>query len=290
MRPEHSVNGRNHTPLHHRVIGRVTGMSYTTLFTLWIFLAVGFAVAYALLATFSPENAPQQLLGLSALDRLGNSIYYSIITATSTGYGDIVPFGLSKTFASIQTITGLFIFAILVGKLVSQRQDLAVRQMHKLTYEDVFHNTREGLYIIRKDFDRIIDKIECKVPLSLMDWEDLATAYKQGQSLILEIPEFYSPEETPLYTIDARREQLLMEAVHRTLHRINHLIDTFSMAGIDWNAQMESAKELMELLKVIAIVTPLWKSCSSHQREESFETILRLKERAWNRVRNATGK
>jgi len=265
-------------------------MSYTTLFTLWIFLAVGFAVAYALLATFSPENAPQQLLGLSALDRLGNSIYYSIITATSTGYGDIVPFGLSKTFASIQTITGLFIFAILVGKLVSQRQDLAVRQMHKLTYEDVFHNTREGLYIIRKDFDRIIDKIECKVPLSLMDWEDLATAYKQGQSLILEIPEFYSPEETPLYTIDARREQLLMEAVHRTLHRINHLIDTFSMAGIDWNAQMESAKELMELLKVIAIVTPLWKSCSSHQREESFETILRLKERAWNRVRNATGK
>lgn len=263
-------------------------MSYTTLFTLWVTLAAGFGVFYALLATFAPENAPQGLLHLDAIDRLGNSMYFSIITATSIGYGDIVPMGLSKTLSGIQAIVGLFIFAVLVGKLVSQQQELAVRQMHKLTYEDVFHNTREGLYIIRKDFDRMIDKVECKVPLSTMDWEDLATAYKQGQSLILEIPEFYSPEETPLYTIDARREQLLMEAVHRTLHRINHLLDVFSMAGIDWSAQVESRKELTELLKVIATVTPLWKSRSSHQREESFETILRLKERAWNRIMETT--
>jgi hypothetical protein len=272
------------------VIGSITRLPYSTLFTIWLTLAAGFAAAYALMATFSPENAPQQLLGLSPLVRLGNSIYFSIITATSTGYGDIVPYGFSKTLASIQATVGLFIFAILVGKLVSGQQELAVRQMHKLTYEDVFHNTREGLYIIRKDFDRIIDKVECKVPITMMDWEDLATAYKQGQSLILEIPEFYSAEEAPLYVIDARREQLLMEAVHRTLHRINHLIDAFSIAGIDWSAQVESTKELTDLLKVVATITPLWKAHSPHQREESFETILRLRERAWNRVTGTTGK
>jgi len=284
MSTTHAPKGNNHTALHHRVIAGITRLPYSTLFSLWMLLAALFAVAYALLATFSPANAPPQLLGLSPLARLGDSIYFSVITATSTGYGDIFPMGFSKALASIQSISALFIFATFVTKLVSQQQEIAVKQMHRLTYEDVFHNTREGLYIIRNDFDRIIDKLERKESLMSEDWENLATAYKLGQSLLLEIPDFYSSEDAALYTIDARREQLLMEAVHRTLQRVNHLIDAFSMAGIDWNTHAESAHELKELLNVVHTVTPLWRTRSPYQKEESFETILRLKERATNRL------
>ncbi|MDD4628247.1 MAG: potassium channel family protein [Candidatus Peribacteraceae bacterium] len=287
MSTPHAPKGNNHTAPHHRVIAGITRLPYSTLFSLWVLLAALFAVAYALLATFSPANAPPQLLGLSPLTRLGDSIYFSVITATSTGYGDIFPMGFSKALASIQSISALFIFATFVTKLVSQQQEIAVKQMHRLTYEDVFHNTREGLYIIRKDFDRIIDKLERKEHLISEDWEDLAAAYKQGQSLLLEIPDFYSSEDAALYTIDERREQLLMEAVHRTLHRINHLIDACSLAEVDWTAHPESAKELKELLKVVDVVTPLWRESSPYQKHESFETVLRLKERAWNRVTSA---
>lgn len=276
----------NHSgPLHRRMMEKITQLPYSTLLLLWMGLAAGFAVAYALLAMFLPEHAPPQLLALSPLARFGDSLYFSIITATSTGYGDIVPMGFSKVLASVQAISSLFVFAILVTKLVSNQQELAVRQVHKLTFEDVFHNTREGLFVIRKDFDRMMGKANHGVHLDYEDWEDLATAFKQGQSLLLEIPAFYDTEHA-LYMIDERREQLLHEAVHRTLHRINQLIDAFSLAGVDWMSHRESTKELSGLLDITARVMPLWRERSPYRQHESFETILRLKERVANRMKS----
>lgn len=271
---------------HQRLAERITAMPYATLFALWFVLAAVFAMAYALLAVFAPAHAPQQLVGLQPLPLFGNSLYYSIITSTTTGYGDIVPMGFSKALSSVQALVGFFLLAILVTKLVGQQQDLAVRQMHKLTYEDVFHNTREGLFVIRKDFDRFIAKLEQRDTLSAEDWEDLAIAFKQGQTLLLEIPEFYSPEEVGLYTIDERREQLLQEAVHRTLHRINQLIDELSVAGIDWAGQKAAMAELTTLLHVTQQVTALWLSRSPYAKEESFAMILRLRERAAHRMKS----
>ena len=276
-------NHMNRGPLHRRVMEKITGLPYSALLLLWIGLAAVFAAIYAILASLAPAHAPQQLLGLPPLERWGDSLYFSIITATSTGYGDIVPMGFSKFLAGIQAISSLFVFAILVTKLVSQQQEIAVRQMHKLTFEDVFHNTREGLFVIRKDFDRIIGKVGHGVILDYEDWEDLATAFKQGQSLLLEIPEFYDTEHE-LYMIDERREQLLQEGVHRTLHRINQMIDAFSLAGVDWMNHLESTRELTGLLDVAGRVMPQWRERSPYTQHESFETILRLKERVSNRM------
>lgn len=270
--------------LHQRVMEHITNLPYSNLFLLYVILTVGFAALYALLATFAPMHAPARLLNLDVLSRFGNSLYFSIVTSTSTGYGDIVPHGFSKVLASVQSLSAIFIFAIFVTKLVSQQQEIALRQVHRLTYEDVFHNTREGLFIIRKDIDRIIGVLERKETLTREDWEDLATAYKLGQSLLLEIPDFYDMDNNHLYTIDERREQLLQEAVHRTLHRINQLIDDFAVAGIDWTAEKQCATELAELLHVVHTITPLWRDRSPYKRDESFETILRLKERAGNRL------
>lgn len=265
---------------------KIVTLPYTALFTLWFVLAALFAAAYALLAIFAPAHAPQGLLNMEPLRLIGNSLYFSVITSTTTGYGDIVPMGLSKTLACIQSVVGFFLLAVFVTKLVSQQQELAVRQMHKLTYEDVFHNTREGLFIIRKDFDRLIAMVERRETLTEEDWADLATTCKQGQSLLLEIPEFYSPEEIGLYTIDEGREQLLQEAVHRTLHRLNQLIDDCALANIDWMSQEKVAKELTELLHVVEKVTALWRKRSPYARHESFEMILHAQERAVNRMKN----
>ena len=282
MRPV-KINHERHS-LHQRAVEIVTTLPYSTLFSLWIVLTAGFAMCYALLATFIPEQAPQALINLPLLDKLGNSLYFSIVTATSTGYGDIVPYGFSKVLSSIQSISALIIFAVFITRLVSQEQEIALKEIHRLTYEDVFHNTREGFFIIRKDIDRILGKVERRESLTPQDWEDLATAYKLGQSLLLEIPDFYDAEDNHLYTIDERREQLLQEAVHRTLHRINQLIDECSIAGVDWTRQKQSVQELEEFLHVVHKITPLWRDRSPYQRHESFENILRLMERVTNRM------
>ena len=53
-------------------------------------------------------------------DNLGATIYFSFITMTSTGYGDITPLlPVSRTLAYLQAITGTFYIAVIVANLVS---------------------------------------------------------------------------------------------------------------------------------------------------------------------------
>src|SRR3989338_4573284 len=146
---EAGQNGKKRNKL--QLLVRLTDMSYSSLVLLWLLLAIMFAFAYFLLETYLPAHAPQELSGLNPWPRFLNALYFSIITATSTGYVDIVPMGISKALASIQSISALLVFAICVTKLVSQRQDLAIREVHRLTFEDIFDNTRGDLFTVRKD-------------------------------------------------------------------------------------------------------------------------------------------
>ena len=284
-----SMPKKHHHNLPLAFIEKLTQQSYYTLLMLWLSLAACFAVAYFALSVFAPAHGPTQLQeDPTLLIRLLDSFYYSIITATSTGYGDITPQGFSKLLASAQSILALFIFAIFVTKLVSHKQEIALREVHKLTFEDVFHNTREGLYIIRHDCDRIMKHVIEGGQMSPEDWTDMVIAYKQARSLLEEIPDFYAADEEQevqgLYTIDQQREQLLHEAVHRTLHRINMMLDTLSTHNIDWVSHQESYQELGELVKVVEMVTPLWEKESPYT--EAFEDIIELNQSIHGRMQS----
>jgi hypothetical protein len=258
---------------HSIIIDKILQLPYPTLGMLWGGLVLFFATMYFSLGQWLPAHAPAPLGTETLLQRLGDSIYFSVITSTTVGYGDIVPQGFSKALAGLQSVIAFFVFGLCISKLVSNKQEIAIRQVHKLTFEDVFRNTREGLYIIRKDFDHIMLQAETLKRIDADYWENLAIAYKQAQSLIAEIPDFYRSDGN-LYTIDERREQLLQEAVHRTLHRINQLLDAFAKSGIDWMADAASAKELQSLLALVATITTDWKSNSPYAQHEAFEDIL----------------
>ena len=265
---------------------KLNNLSYAQLFLIWAELALLFAFGYFILSTVGDyqHHGPEGIVLTDGVwGRFLNSLYYSIITATSTGYGDIVPRGFSKVLASVQSMSALFVFAIFVTKLVAHRQEVALREVHRLTFEDVFHNIREGLFIIRKDFDGIIERVEANKKLEEEDWDTLVIAYKQAQSLCMEIPDFYD-EDNHLYTLDMRREQLLHEAVHRTLHRINHILDALSKHHVDWISHEASIKELRELMLVVQKMTPLWREKSPYDRKEAFEDIMHLKDSVNTRI------
>ncbi len=224
------------------------------------------------------QHGPTEFHNMPAWLRFYNAIYYSVITATSTGYGDITPHGLSKIVASLQSITALFVFALFVTKLVSHQQELTLNEVHRMSFEDVFHNTREGMFIARKDFDHVMDTIKDKGTIDTEHWENITTAYRQLQTILEEIPDFYE-NEIHRYTIDENRENLLLEAVHRTLHRINQMLDLMSTYNIDWTSYEVSMHELGKLVSIVTKMTPVWKERSPYEALESFEDILEMKER-----------
>jgi hypothetical protein len=246
----------------HRFLERITAAPVHTLLLSWIGIVVGWGVLYFFLEMI-PGHGLTLDPAIPAFNRLLNSIYFSIVTATTIGYGDITPVGISKIFVSIEAVFAYGIFAIVVTKLVSLRQERAVDEVHRLSHEDMFRNTREGLYIVRKDLDHLIQEVETHGTLCEHSWENLAVAYIQAQAHTQEILNFYQGER---YTIDPKRGELLIEAVQRTMHRINQLLTVMNHKHMHWKGHPRSYRELEEFLAILQKIMPLWSDRVGDQR------------------------
>src|SRR5689334_20834621 len=95
--------------------------SVTGLFWLWVETVVVCGAVYWLigavgLGTLAASGAP---VG-STLRGLASAVYFSAVTATSVGYGDIVPTGAARLLAIAESIAGLILFGCVVSKFVSR--------------------------------------------------------------------------------------------------------------------------------------------------------------------------
>jgi voltage-gated potassium channel len=88
--------------------------------TVSVFLLLG--LIWALMYLITLEYWPVGINGIPYRnwnDNLGAAIYFSFITMTSTGYGDITPaLPVTRTLAYLQAITGTFYIAVVVASLV----------------------------------------------------------------------------------------------------------------------------------------------------------------------------
>jgi len=84
----------------------------------------------------------------ATLEGLGSALYFSFVTATSLGYGDIVPVGIARVIAVIEAIAALLIFGAVVAKFVSHRQDELVREIHRVTFDERLDRVQSTLHIV----------------------------------------------------------------------------------------------------------------------------------------------
>ena len=102
----------------------------TSLFRLaWIFFAVVFifAIVYNLLTPFSQglvNNADPH-----GRITLGVACYFSVVTVSTLGYGDILPQGISRILACSEVIFGLGMMGVIIAKLTSARLSYHVRRL-----------------------------------------------------------------------------------------------------------------------------------------------------------------
>lgn len=122
----------------------LTHCRYEEIFLLWITWNLAFALLYFTLAQVAPEHALIGSVGTDLLHHLGNSVYFAVITGTSTGYGDITPIGLSKLLAVFQCTGALVIFAVFLSKLTMNQCETTVSHRHGIRPPDARRNLDEA--------------------------------------------------------------------------------------------------------------------------------------------------
>jgi len=120
-----------------------------------------------------------------------DALYFSVVTISSLGYGDIRPIGPARLLVGLEVMTGLAFFGILVAKISSVKQD----------------------YILRRMYGEAVDE---KLAAFLAQLEEQRTLYRTTSALLLDgeiDPELTTTfrRDTPGATFFSRYRQLLTE-------------------------------------------------------------------------------
>jgi hypothetical protein len=99
---------------HHRIIGAILLYFLISLIFVALFVIVGQAIPKAFSGIAIDDNAALA----------SNMIYFSFVTLTSTGYGDVVPVHpIARSLCNLESIIGQLYPAILLARLVTQELD-----------------------------------------------------------------------------------------------------------------------------------------------------------------------
>lgn len=118
-------------PAKRRLWGFIDRLTLTRISIAVLVLTFGSAAIYWSLSVYSSssylvENGARNTSPWSAL-------YFSIMTETTAGAGDLVPLGWSRAIASLQVLTGLILAGLAVAKLASLQGKRMRATAHKAT-------------------------------------------------------------------------------------------------------------------------------------------------------------
>jgi potassium channel LctB len=133
------------------------------LFWLWLGTVGSCAVVYWLLTLWGvaslregDQPVPADAAGLLT------SVYFSFVTATSVGFGDVVPAGAARAVAIIEAIVGLLVFGAVVSKLVSRRQEEVIREIHRIAFAERLERVQTDLHLVLAELQNVVQM--CKAP------------------------------------------------------------------------------------------------------------------------------
>jgi len=138
------------------ILDAIESRSTAQLFLFWLAMILACAVVYwlgglshrhGLISGGTP--VPFTPAGLAV------SIYFSFVTATSLGYGDVLPMGALRIVAIMEAVAGLLVFGAVVSKFVSRRQDQLVREIHRVTFEQRLARVQTDLHLVLSELQAI---------------------------------------------------------------------------------------------------------------------------------------
>jgi hypothetical protein len=225
-----------------RLITFLDRLSFFQTFLLWLCVILLFAGIYFVLSWgFSNSLMYRNEVIEPNATGLLNSIYFSFITATTLGYGDIAPVGaFSKLFAAGEVVIGLIIWGLVISKLIGIKQERILEEVYDISYEEIIDRMRSGLYLFRSDSNRIIEKIESGV-IKPREVRDLWIVFSGLDATLANIKNLIMPAKSEKYyykKIDVFRLELLLNSIQLSLNKMLELIRSMKAHNLEWKSDL----------------------------------------------------
>lgn len=223
-------------------------LSFPRIFILWMAIIVAFGFAYQFFSNGSSYlHYAQQSINVNTFK---DAIYFSFVTATTTGFGDIVPVGMFKMFAVIEVLFGLLLLALVTSKLVSIKQDVILTEIYEFSFEEKLNRLRSSLLYFRQNLNRIMGKVEehrfqkrdtSEVNINLSSFEHILT---ETYALVRR-----SPNNQFIKNLDPVNAGLILNSVITSFEKVHELFVLLDQHKLQWrsDATLTLARKIMLL-------------------------------------------
>lgn len=126
-----------------------------------LIIYISIAIIFAVLYLYLPNGLVYQSTGEPIKD-FWDSLYFSFATILTIGYGDLIPLGIIRGLTAIEGLIGWILFGVIVYKIVSSRQDLILKEIHRSSNEQHLSKIRNYLFISNTNLERFIKNLQTK--------------------------------------------------------------------------------------------------------------------------------
>ena len=227
-----------------KLVSWIEGLSFKKILLLWVGIVLFFGGVYYFLKTNG--SFLSYGLGGNSVSSIKDMIYFSFITATTTGFGDIVPYGVFKFVAVIEVISGLMLLAIVTSKLVSIKQDIILSEVYDISLNEKINRLRSSFFLFRQNLDRIITKIE-EASIRKRELNNVYIYFSSFQDSLIEVNALIKRAGVSRFikNIDAMNTELIFSTIISSFEKIHEFLLTTQEKKMEWKTETN-----IRLLKV----------------------------------------
>ena len=139
-----------------KLVDLIDRQSTSRLFLAWLAMTILCGVGYWLFGVLHLKGLVEdgRPVGTS-LRSFATAMYFSFVTVTSLGFGDVLPTGASRVLSIVEAVSGLLIFGAVISKFVSRRQDELVREIARVTFEERLDRIQTNLHMVLSELQAI---------------------------------------------------------------------------------------------------------------------------------------
>jgi hypothetical protein len=217
------------------------------IFIIWIFLIFIFGLVFHY-AT-SEQNYLLYTQNKQIVLDVFDSIYFSFVTATTTGFGDITPVGFFKFLSVIEVILGLVLIAVVTSKLISIKQNTILTEVYELSFQERLNRLRSSFILFKQNINIIVNSIEDGSirPGKLEDIEVYLSSFK---FTLDEVYLLFSNGNSSdfIKKLDSLNAEVLFNNIIASIEKINILYFLLNSKKI--HVAGENSKSINECLKI----------------------------------------